>query len=233
MLERSGSLDVGRPGQVDTLLLVPGNVKAMLSFAHGAGAGMRHPFLAALCEKLGERGVATFRYQFPYMQKGNKRIDSTAVLLATVGAAWGAGAAAAEDAAAEAGVNELPLFAGGKSMGGRITSMAAAAGSLDRARGLVFVGYPLQSLGGTAGQDRTSHLFEIRQPMLFLQGTRDRLTPIDAIRTVCREIGARATLHVVDDADHSFRVPKRTGRTGEDVIAELAQAISDWIDARI
>jgi len=183
--------------------------------AHGAGAGMRHPFLAALCHALGALGVATLRYEFEYMEARRKRIDPPAVLHARV-----------REAVAAAGAQELPLFTGGKSMGGRMTSQAQALEPLPGVRGLAFVGFPLHP-AGRPGVERAEHLSRVEVPMLFLQGTRDELADLALLQGVLRSL-PRATLRVFDDADHSFRVRKKSGRTDAQIIAELAQAFAEW-----
>ena len=182
---------------------------------------MRHPFLQAIADVLADEAVATLRYQFPYMNQRMRgaRPDPPSVAVATVRAAV---AAAAEQAP------DLPLFAGGKSFGGRMTSTAAAESPLDRVRGLVFLGFPLHP-PGRPGAARATHLDRVTIPMLFLQGTRDTLAALDLMRPVCDHLGARATLHVVEAADHSFGVLKRSGRTNAEVVAELGAAISTWI----
>jgi hypothetical protein len=179
---------------------------------------MRHPFMEALARRLGERGIATFRYQFPYMERGSRRPDSRSVLLATVRSAIAAAARSAGD---------LPLLAGGKSMGGRMTSLAAAEGGLDRVRGLVFFGFPLHP-AGRPSVERGDHLDAVAMPMLFLQGTRDGLAEPGLVRSVCDRLAGRATLHFLEGADHSFHVPKRSGSSDDRVLAELADVASDW-----
>jgi predicted alpha/beta-hydrolase family hydrolase len=205
----------------DTLLVRPPGARALLVLAHGAGAGMRHPFLQAMADALSGHAVASLRYQFPYMSEGGRgaRPDPPPVAEGTVRAAV---AAAAEMAPG------LPLFAGGKSFGGRMTSMAAARAPLERVRGLVFLGFPLHP-AGRPGATRAAHLAEVTIPMLFLQGTRDPLAALDLMRPVCDHLGARATLHVVEGADHSFGVLKRSGRTNADVVGELASTIAGWM----
>jgi predicted alpha/beta-hydrolase family hydrolase len=195
------------------MLLRPPRARRLLVLAHGAGAGMRHPFLEALASALAARRVATWRYEFPYMAAGRRRIDPPALLEETVRANVAAAAAAAPD---------LPLLAGGKSMGGRMTSQAQARARLPGVRGLVFVGFPLHP-AGRPGTARAAHLAAIDLPMLFLQGTRDALAPLDLLRPV---LPPRAILHVVDDADHAFHVRKRSGRDDAAVIEELADAVA-------
>jgi predicted alpha/beta-hydrolase family hydrolase len=216
-----------RAGEVSGLLARPAAARWLLVLAHGAGAGMRHPFMAAIAERLAGRGVATFRYQFPYMEKRSRRPDPRPLLLATARAA----VAAAADLAPG-----LPLLAGGKSMGGRMTSGAAAdrkAGPLPGVRGLVFFGFPLHP-AGRPSTERGDHLAEVSVPMLFLQGGRDALADLALLRPLCAGLGARGlgvTLHEIEAADHSFHVLKRSGRTDADVLDELADATAAWAAA--
>lgn len=217
----------GSIGDVEAVLLRPDDAKWVLVLAHGAGAGMHHPFMERLTSELAGCGVATFRYQFPYMQQRRKRPDPPAVLIATVRAAI----AAASEATAH-----LPLFAGGKSLGGRMTSLACAeersstTHGMNQVRGLVFMGFPLHP-AGRPGTSRAEHLAQVHVPMLFLQGTRDALADLPLLRPVCENLGPRATLHVVDGADHSFHVLKRSGKTDTDVLRELAGTVASWRDA--
>ena len=201
------------------ILLRPPDARALLVLAHGAGAGMRHPFMQAIVEALAVEGVATLRYQFPYMDAGGRRPDPPAVAEAAVCVAVGKARAMAPD---------LPLFAGGKSFGGRMTSTAQAHAPLDGVRGLVFLGFPLHP-AGRPGTTRAAHLERVTVPMLFLQGTRDTLAVLDLMRSVCDDLGARATLHVVDGADHSFSVLKRSGRSNSEVLRELAVTTARWM----
>ena len=211
-------------GEVEALLLRPEDAKWLLVFAHGAGAGMHHPFMAQLADEFAGSGVATFRYQFPYMQRQGKRPDPPAVVMSTVRAAI----TAASEAAAG-----LPLLAGGKSFGGRMTSVAvadersAATPAIASLRGLLFVGFPLHP-AGRPGTQRAEHLARVRIPMLFLQGSRDSLADLVLLRPVCDRLMPLSTLHVVDGADHSFHVPKRCERTNADVLAELARTVALW-----
>ena len=216
-------LDLG-PGQgpVSALLLRPAGAWLLYALAHGAGAGMRHRFLGSISEALASRGVATLRYQFPYMERGARRPDTPAVAEATVQAAAREGLNAAPD---------LPLIAGGKSFGGRMTS-GAAAKSLPGVRGLAFLGFPLHP-PGQPGTSRADHLDHVGIPMLFLQGTRDQFARVDLITAVCGRLGNRATLHLVEDADHSFGVPRRSGRTPESVIEELADTLVKWARSHV
>lgn len=210
---------------VSALLLDPPEATALLVLGHGAGAGMEHPFLEGVARRLGERRVATLRYRFPYMEAGRRFPDRVPVRLATVRAAAARGA----ELAAERGV---PLFAGGKSMGGRMTSEALAEGEVEAkvVRGVVFLGFPLHPAGKPA-TERAEHLASVALPMLFLQGTRDKLAGLDLLRPVVTTLGARATLHVVDGADHGFHVLKRSGRTDDDVLDELADVTAGWMAA--
>lgn len=200
------------------LFVRPPDAWLLYVLAHGAGAGMRHRFLEAIAAALAERGVGTFRYQFPYMDAGARRPDPPGVLEASVRAAVARAAAAAPD---------LPLVAGGKSLGGRMTSGAAAASPLPGVGGLVFLGFPLHP-PGQPGTRRADHLARVGLPMLFLQGTRDPFAPVDSITEVSRRLNSHAALHLVEGGDHSFDVLKRSGRTSEDVMAEIANTIVDW-----
>jgi predicted alpha/beta-hydrolase family hydrolase len=186
--------------------------------AHGAGAGIRHPFLEAIAQALGDRGVATLRYEFAYMEEHRSRPDPPAVAAARV-------REAVQRARAE--WPGLPLVAGGKSFGGRMTSMAQAEQPLEGVHGLAFLGFPLHP-PGKPGVSRAEHLFQVQVPMLFLQGTRDEFAQLDLITGICEKLGPRATLRVTDAADHSFKVPKRSGRPAEQVMAELAARIAAW-----
>lgn len=208
----------GSPGVVSGLLLRPAEATSLLLLGHGAGAGMTHPFLETLAAKLAELGMATLRYQFPYMEQGKRRPDFGAVLQATV-------RSAVEEANRRAG--DLPLFAGGKSMGGRMTSLAAAREPLPEVRGLVFFGFPLHP-AAKPGIERAAHLDDVGVPMLFLQGTRDRLAPLELLRPVVRKLGPLAELHVVEGGDHSFEMLKRSGRTREEALDELAATTTRW-----
>jgi predicted alpha/beta-hydrolase family hydrolase len=188
--------------------------------AHGAGAGMTHPFMTAVAKGFFERGIATLRYQFPYMERGSKRPDNPKVAQATVRAA-----------VQEAGRLSPgpPLFAGGKSFGGRMSSQAQAAGVLPGVRGLIFLGFPLHP-PGQPSVDRAKHLFDIQIPMLFLQGTRDEFADLSLLEPLCERLGSRATLKLFADADHSFHVPARTGRKDADVLKELFDVSAEWMD---
>jgi uncharacterized protein len=235
---RKIEISVGRTvGSVSAILDRPADAHALLALAHGAGAGMRHPFMEAIAARLTEREVATLRYHFPYMERGDRRPDPPGILTATVRAA-----------VARAGEEGLPIFAGGKSLGGRMTSTAASTaasmaastsprkpasaseptGELSGLEGIVFLGFPLHA-PGRPSSDRAEHLEGVAVPMLFLQGTRDALADLDLLRPVVQRLGRRASLHVVEDADHSFHVPKRSGRSDGEVLDELGNVTADWI----
>jgi uncharacterized protein len=207
-------------GEVSALLCRPAKARRLLLLAHGAGAGMTHPFMEKLAEELGGCGVATFRYQFPYMEQKRRVPDAPGVLMATV--------VAAVRAAAEAAPG-LPLLAGGKSMGGRMTSQVAAQQPLEGVRGLVFFGFPLHPRS-KPGTKRADHLAKVTIPMLFLQGTRDALADLTLLCPVCSKLGSRATLHIIEKADHSFHVLKSSGRTDEQVLRELAETAASWAE---
>jgi len=209
--------------RVSGLLLAPPEARACYVLAHGAEAGMAHPFMAAIANGLAERGVATLRYQFPYMEQGSKRPDAPKLAHATVRAAV---------LEASRLVPELALFAGGKSFGGRMTSQAQVASPLPGVRGLVFLGFPLHP-SGQPSDERAKHLFDVQIPMLFLQGTRDALANLPLLEQLCARIGARATLKLFESADHSFHVPARTGRKDTEVRNELLDALAHWIHATI
>ena len=202
------------------MLIAPKGARAGYVFAHGAGAGMKHPFMTAIAEGLAERGIATWRYEFPYMQRGSKRPDTPKVAQAAV-----------REAVAEAArrLPGVPLFAGGKSFGGRMTSQAQAAEPLAGVHGLVFLGFPLHA-PGNASDERAAHLFDVKVPMLFLWGTRDDFAQADFLLPLVKKLGKRATLERFEDADHSFHVPVRTGKKDADVQAELLDRFAAWID---
>jgi len=219
-LRQEARLHVGDSvGDVSAIFLRPDDAWAVYVFAHGAGAGMRHHFMEDLAGALAARGVATLRYQFPYVEHGSRRPDPPGILEATVRAA----VAKAHELAPD-----LRLVAGGKSMGGRMTSNAMASRSIAGVRGLVFLGFPLHR-PKQPGIARGEHLAQVQAPMLFLQGTRDTLAALDLLTGVCERLGARATLHVVEGADHSFAVLKRSGRSDAQVVEELADVITDWV----
>jgi predicted alpha/beta-hydrolase family hydrolase len=215
------SIEIAKAGPVSALLTRPAQARACFVFAHGAGAGMTHPFLEAVAQGLCERGVATLRYQFPYMEKGSKRPDPPAIAQGAVRAA------VAEAARCCPG---LPLIAGGKSFGGRMTSQAQAAAALPGVRGLAFLGFPLHP-AGKPSNDRAKHLTDVRVPMLFLQGTRDSLAEVALLEPVVERLGPSATLHLVDGADHSFHVLARSGRNDREVMNEVLDVFAGWIGA--
>jgi len=211
------TIDVGAQTSVSALLLTPLRASACFVFAHGAGAGMAHPFMAAVAAGLAERGIASLRYQFPYMEKGGKRPDPPKVAHAAVRAA-----------VAEARRQfDVPLIAGGKSFGGRMTAQAQAAAPLEGVAGLAFLGFPLHP-AKRPSRERAKHLSDVRIPMLFLQGTRDALADLGELEPVCAALESRATLKLFADADHSFHVPARTGRKDAEVRAEMLDAFAAW-----
>jgi uncharacterized protein len=205
-------------GEVSGLFMRPGHAHALVVLAHGAGAGMAHPFLERLADELQSVGVATLRYQFPYMEHKRRVPDPPKALAATVVSAVRCAAGLAPD---------LPRFAGGKSMGGRMTSQAAAAQPLDGVLGLVFFGFPLHP-PGRPGTTRADHLARTALPMLFLQGTRDQFAELELLRPICDRLGAGVTLQTIEGADHSFHVLKRSGQNDADVLRGLAQAVAAW-----
>ncbi len=215
------TLTVDEQHRVSGLLMTPPRARACYVLAHGAGAGMTHPFLEAVAAGLGERGIATLRYQFPYMEQRAKRPDPPALAQATVRAAV---------AAAGRQLPGLPLIAGGKSFGGRMTSQAQAAAALPGVRGLAFLGFPLHP-AGRPSDERGKHLFDVHIPLLFLQGTRDALAELALLQPLIERLGERATLQLFQDADHSFHVPARTGRKDPEVMQELLDAMAEWIKA--
>jgi predicted alpha/beta-hydrolase family hydrolase len=206
--------------EVSALLVRPANAKWLLVLGHGAGAGMHHPFLSKLAGELADVGVATLRYQFPYMEERRKVPDSPVVLTATV-------VAAVREAAKVA--PGLPLLAGGKSMGGRMTSQAAAEQPLEGVHGMVFFGFPLHP-PNRPGTKRAEHLAKVSVAMLFLEGTRDTLADLKLLKPICAKLGKRATLHVIETADHSFHVLKKSGRSDEEVMRELAETTAKWAE---
>ena len=208
------------PGAAEVSGLLLGSAKPnfLLVLAHGAGAGMRHDFMEALAGELAEVNIATFRYQFPYMEQGRKSPDRPNVLTATVQAAV---------TYASQTMPGVPLLAGGKSMGGRMTSQAASLGLLPQIKGIVFFGFPLHP-PKQPGSKRADHLAKVPVPMLFLQGTRDTLADLSLLRPITAKLGKLATLHIVDTADHSFHVLKKSGRSDSEILRELAQTTAAW-----
>jgi predicted alpha/beta-hydrolase family hydrolase len=219
MTAQSLKLDIENNNSVSALLLRPENARACFVFAHGAGAGMSHPFMETVATGVCERGIATLRYQFPYMEKGGKRPDAPAVAHVAVRAA------VAEAARRCPG---LPLIAGGKSFGGRMTSQAQAIAALASVRGLAFLGFPLHP-AGKPSTSRAAHLSDIKIPMLFLQGTRDDLAEMSLLEPVVKGLAGLASLHVVQEGDHSLHVPVRSGRNNCEVMSEVLDALSAWI----
>ena len=215
------AIEVANSGSVSALLIRPAEARACFVFAHGAGAGMTHPFMETFATGLGERGVASLRYQFPYMEKSSRRPDPPAIAQAALRAA-----------VAEAGLScpGLPLIAGGKSFGGRMTSQAQASAPLAGVRGLAFLGFPLHP-AGKPSSDRAKHLAEVHVPMLFMQGTRDNLAELTLMEPVVASLGPSASLHLVREADHSFHVLARSGRNDREVMKEILDTFSIWIGA--
>jgi uncharacterized protein len=203
--------------KVSTLVEIPTKARAMLVLAHGAGAGMRHPAMTALAEALHSEHIATFRFQFPYMEKGSKRPDRPDVAVAAIAAAV---------AAAKKAAPKLPLFAGGRSFGGRMTTTAASLGRIDLVGGIICFGFPLHP-AKQPGTERAAHLKKVTQPMLFIQGTRDDLSDLSLLRPIAAK-NARLTLHFLEGADHSFGVLKSSGRTNAEVLAEAAHAAAEF-----
>jgi len=207
-------------GEVSAILMRPADARWLLVLAHGAGAGMTHPFLEKLARELASMGVATFRYQFPYMEQRRRVPDAPSVATSTVASAVRAAAKAAAG---------LPLVAGGKSFGGRMSSQAASLGLLDGVKGLVFFGFPLHPPNKPSTK-RAEHLARVRIPMLFFQGTRDTLADLNLLRPICADLGPRATLHIIETADHSFHVLKSAGKTDSNVMRELALTTASWAE---
>lgn len=206
--------------RVSALLQLPPSATACFVFAHGAGAGMEHPSMSTVTAELAARNIATLRFQFPYMERGSRRPDPPPVCHATVRAAVAEAARRAPD---------LKLIAGGRSFGGRMTSQAQAIEPLPGVKGLAFLGFPLHP-AGKPSIERAEHLRNVRIPMLFLQGTRDELAKLDLLQPVVKQLGARATLKLLQDADHSFHVPARTGRKDSEVRTEMLDALAKWIE---
>src|SRR5262245_28772033 len=216
-------IEAGKSTSVSALLTRPKEARACFVFAHGAGAGMTHAFMGAVAAGLAARKIATLRYQFPYMEKGSKRPDPPPIAHAAVRAAVAAAAKACAG---------LPLIAGGKSFGGRMTSQAQAKAPLDGVIGLAFFGFPLHP-AGKPSSERAAHLAEVKIPMLFLQGTRDSLAELSLLQPVVKGLGKRATLHLAEGADHSFHVLKSSGRNDREVLAEIQDAFATWVDGVI
>lgn len=215
----SVTITVSPDTHVSGLFISPENARACFVFAHGAGAGMEHSSMSVVANELSELGIATLRYQFPYMEKRSKRPDPPALCHATVRAAVAEAARLAPN---------LPLIAGGRSFGGRMTSQAQAAAPLPNVRGLVFLAFPLHPAGRPA-VDRAKHLFDVTIPMLFLQGTRDELATLELLAPIVKDLGDRATLKLAEHADHSFHVPARTGKKDVEVRRELLEFMTQWV----
>ncbi|MGH8201043.1 MAG: alpha/beta hydrolase family protein [Steroidobacteraceae bacterium] len=215
------TIDVGANHRVSALFDLPSTPRAVFVLAHGAGAGMEHPSMQTVATGLARRGVASLRYQFPYMELKSRRPDPPALCHTTVRAAVAAAARLAPD---------LPLIAGGRSFGGRMTSQAQAETPLARVIGLAFLAFPLHP-AGRPGTERAVHLQQIDLPLLFVQGTRDGLADLGLLKPVVESLGARATLHLLQDADHSFRVPARTGRSNSDIQEAALDALCRWLDS--
>ena len=207
-------------GEVSSILIRPDDAKWLLVLGHGASTTMRHSTLQTIAERLADIGIATFRYQFPYMERGGGGRESQAVALATVRSAVAAAHAAADD---------LSILVGGHSYSARMSSLTAAEAPIEHVRGLVFFAFPLHP-SGKEGTERAEHLDDVTVPMLFLSGTRDKLAVLDLLVPVCENLGDKATLHLLDTADHGFKVLKRSRKTEEDVFVEMARVLSEWIE---
>jgi uncharacterized protein len=220
---RKTTIAVDTEHTVSGLLIAPPRARACYVLAHGAGAGMQHPFLHTVAVELAQRGIATLRYQFPYMEQKKKRPDTPKLAHATVRAAVTEAARLLPD---------VPLIAGGKSFGGRMTSQAQALSPLSSVGGLVFLGFPLHSPGAPS-DERGDHLTDVRIPMLFLQGTRDEFADLSLLRPLVKRLGGQAQLTLFDDADHSFHVPARTGKKDAEVRSEVLDAFATWVDKAV
>ncbi len=208
-------------GEVSALFYSPQKAEGIMTFAHGAGAGMNNKFMEEASLKMAGEGIATLRFNFPYMEKGKKIPDSKSVCSIAI-------KAAVEKAAILC--PKLPVFSSGKSFGGRMTSTAASDGLLEEINGIIFFGFPLHA-PGKPSNDRAEHLYKVTKPMLFLQGSRDALASLDLLKPVCKKLGRKAKLFVIKDADHSFHVPKSSGLKDADVIDLLCKEIKNWISA--
>jgi predicted alpha/beta-hydrolase family hydrolase len=220
MQEAQLTLDVANIGTVSALHVAPPTAKACYVFAHGAGAGMNHAFMRTTALELAQLGIATLRFQFPYMERGSKRTDPPPICHATVRAAVAKAAQLMPD---------VPLVAGGRSFGGRMTSQAQAEAPLSGVRGLVFLGFPLHP-AGRPETTRAAHLANVQIPMLFVQGTRDELAKLSLLEPLVQQLAPRAVLHLLQEADHSFHVPAKTGRKDADVRADALRTLAQWID---
>jgi predicted alpha/beta-hydrolase family hydrolase len=218
---QTGTIIVDDKHRVSALAILPPAARACFVFAHGAGAGMMHPFMEMMAVGLGQLGIATLRFQFPYMERRARRPDPPALCHATIRAAV---------AEAVRISHNLPLIAGGKSFGGRMTSQAQAAAPLAEVLGLAFLGFPLHP-AGRPSEERAHHLLQTRVPLLFLQGDHDELADLSLLRPLLARLGTRATLKLIEHANHSYRVPAKTGRSASQITMELVQALRDWIEA--
>jgi predicted alpha/beta-hydrolase family hydrolase len=214
-------LDIDRIGAVSAILMQPDNARACYVLAHGAGAGMRHASMDKIAAGLSDRGIATFRFNFPYMENEQGRPDQPAVAHAAI-------RAAVDEAARRC--PGVTLVAGGKSFGGRMTSQAQAKAPLPGVKGLAFLGFPLHA-DKKPSTERAEHLAHVEIPMLFLQGTRDGLADLGLLKPIIEGLGAKATLHEIEGGDHSFAVLKKSGRTNEEALTEVLDALTAWIDA--
>ena len=205
-------------GEVSGILILPEKPKFLLLFAHGAGVGMKHPFMEKVSNYLAEENIGTLRYNFPYTEKKTKRPDPAPILMQTVRSAV---------EAAKKYTGDIPIFAGGKSMGGRMTSMAESKEPLNGIKGIIFFGFPLHAPSKPSGE-RGEHLFNVSIPMLFLQGTRDKLADLKLLKPIVRKLKEKATLHILDGADHSFHFLISSGRNDEDVLKEIATKVGEW-----
>jgi len=208
-------------GDVSGILILPEKPKFLLVFAHGAGAGMNHPFMEKVSHYLADESIATLRFNFPYTEKKKKSPDPAPILMETVRSAV---RAALENA------GDIPIFTGGKSMGGRMTSMAASdqtKAGMEKVKGVVFFGFPLHA-PGKPSNERAEHLFNVNVPMLFLQGTRDKLADLELLKPVIKKLGKKATLYIIEGADHSFHVPKSSEKDDEEVLKEIAMKVAGW-----
>ncbi len=216
-------VDVTDSIRVSAEIVAPRASRACYVFAHGAGAGMNHAFMTTVAQALADLGIASVRFQFPYMERGSRRTDPPPLCHTTIRAAV---------AAAASRFPGTPLIAGGRSFGGRMTSQAQALQALPGVRGLVFLGFPLHP-AGRPDTTRAAHLNDVAVPMLFVQGTRDELATRSLLEPMVEQLGPRATLHWLNEADHSFRVPARSGRKQPEVIAEALHAVSQWLDQKV
>lgn len=209
-----------KAGDVSGIIVLPDVVEYLYLFAHGAGAAMNHSFMEKMAGFLADQNIATFRYNFPYTEKNGKRPDHSSLLMETVKAAY-------QEAASR--IKDIPVLAGGKSMGGRMTSMAAAKGMLKDIKGIVFFGFPLHA-PGKPSDERAAHLCQVKVPMLFLQGTKDKLADLTLLKPVLEKMKNISTLYTVDGGDHSFHLPKSAGKNDEDVMKDLAKKVKEWAD---